>query len=92
MIINCASAFLEPTWEEVRQIHFVIGNEYHNSMLYHVYFDDEIVPISIVLIYSNAQEGARIVGWRGFVISQGEDADKGLLNGSITTNSFGNMS
>jgi hypothetical protein len=91
-LTECASELIDSTWGNFSEIHFVIGSEGHNSMLYHVYFENISTPGSIVLVGSSNPDGTGISGWRGFTLSQGENADSNLLHGRVTLNQFGNIS
>lgn len=86
---ECATRNLLPDWGALQWIAFAFGSAQHNSELYHLFFTGSDRPISVVLIYSEDGSNSAVVGWRGFVPSEGEDTDRDLLDGRLGVNQFG---
>lgn len=86
---ECAFTNLLPEWGGLSEIKFAIGSGQHNSELFHLFFTSIDTPISVVLFYSEGGANSAVVGWRGFVPSEGEDTDRDLLDGRLGVNQFG---
>lgn len=75
-----------------KEIVFVFGSPNADntvSELYYAFWGNLSAPVSIVLTYTKANDRKMVVGWRGFIISEGENADSHLLSGDRCDNEFG---
>ncbi len=83
-VTGCINNLVSPEWGQLRETHFAIGitiSDSSNAELYHTFWSSLSNPVSIVLI-TEEKNGRKVInGWRGFVLSEGEDADSDLVRG-----------
>lgn len=87
-VTGCIRRLISPDWGELKEIRFAIGSDRSSTQLFHTFWSCSSEPISIVLI-TTEENGKRVInGWRGFIVSESEDADSQLLHGERHDNEF----
>ncbi|MCC6613592.1 MAG: hypothetical protein IT320_08950 [Anaerolineae bacterium] len=83
-LTGCLEDRVPAEWGTVGEIVLVSQapqDEITSGELYHLDFDSLEAPVSVVLLMRE-QDGAReVVGWRGWVVSEGDAFDAALTNG-----------
>lgn len=83
LLTGCLEDRVPAAWGRVGDITLVQSAQDTADVteLYHLIFADLEQPVSVALLLSE-QDGSRvIVGWRGWIVSEGEAADGALLRG-----------
>ena len=86
-VIGCFEALRRHDWGRVTQVAFVYGRPETGALAYTVGWEDTPSQAVIVLV---AKEGDTwvVVGWRGFVVVNGENEFAALFSGKDMTNQF----
>ena len=87
-ISGCLEELIDPSWGEFKEFYFTLGSGSRNTNLYSAFYTNSYFPVSIVLIMTEENGQWRVDGLRGFIISEGENADSQLLKGERTDNQF----
>jgi hypothetical protein len=83
-VTGCINNLVSPEWGQLSEVRFVIGvtiSQSSNAELYYTFWSGSSTPISIVLITEVVNGREVINGWRGFILSEGEDPDSDLVRG-----------
>lgn len=86
-ITACAANLISPTWGDFEVVTFIFGSASPAAELFYASYSERWEPIAIVLLHDPKNENM-VTGWRGFVISEGENSDSELLRGQRTDNQF----
>ncbi len=81
---KCLNKLIPPDLGKPGYIDLVLGTMHTDqtySVLYRLYWENISKPISLVLMFDRSEGREVVIGWRGFVFSEGNDEDYKLLQG-----------
>ncbi|MBE0691133.1 MAG: hypothetical protein IH587_13520 [Anaerolineae bacterium] len=84
VLTGCLEDLVPAEWGRVGEITFVSQSpqdETTSGELYHLDFSELEAPASVVLLLREQDGSREVVGWRGWVISEGEASDAALTSG-----------
>ncbi|MCZ7545225.1 MAG: hypothetical protein M5R40_17630 [Anaerolineae bacterium] len=88
-LMSCVEQVIPAQWGDIEEILFVVGSGSRNTLLFHTRWGNlDYGVVSIVLIMDEEHGKWVVEGWRGFVLSEGEEADSQLLRGIRHDNEF----
>ncbi|MBK8022717.1 MAG: hypothetical protein IPK19_15110 [Chloroflexi bacterium] len=86
-VTSCIDWLIPDEWGSPLAIRFVFGSGSNQSELYYGFWP---VPAPVSMVISLGSENGKevVTGWRGFILSEGENPDMDLLEGDNLVNQF----
>lgn len=88
LLSSCIDELVQESWGDYSEIYFAIGSGSRNTTLYHIFWHNLERPMSLVILHEEIDGQDLVVGWRGFIVSEGETEDALILRGDRTDNQF----
>ena len=87
-ITACAANLISPEWGEFEEeIVFILGSASPVARLFYARWSESWEPIAIVVLHASEDDNT-VIGWRGFVPVEDENAAVDLLRGVRMDNHF----
>ena len=88
-LVRCVDSVISPEWGQFEEARFGVGSGSRNTVLFYTFWTGlEAEAVTVVIMMDMENDRWAVIGWRGFVESQGEDFDSGLLRGTRHDNEF----
>jgi hypothetical protein len=88
-VVRCVEGAISPAWGSLEEVYFGIGSGSGNTILFYTAWSNLSSQLVAVAIMMGMENNTWVVtGWRGFIVSQGEDFDSGFLRGTRHDNEF----
>ncbi len=87
-LIGCYRDLVSEDWGRLGEIVLIDTDTATGDELYHLRFAQLERPVAVVLRVRQTAGGRVITGWRGWIASAGEEADRALLQGFEEVNAI----